>query len=134
MANNTIKLGSGLTSAEMNARRALLGLQGKIQIGRPKSALGIKKRAAIRSEDAMVAAIVAQAGFIVDNLLVSTGEGDTRAGLGLLDRAFGKAVEKAKIEVEHKFSLLELARKRAALQAPRIIEHVDDVVEEKKTD
>lgn len=99
---------SGLTGKEMVERRRALSLIGKSHMGRPKSALGIKKRALIRTEEDMVKAIKEKSGFIVDNLMINAGDGDTRAGLGLLDRAYGKAKERG--EVKHTFDIYGIAR------------------------
>ncbi len=105
----------GFTPAYLMQRRRELSAQGKSHMGRPKSALGIKKRALIKTEEDMVKAIKEKSGFIVDNLIINTNAGDTRAALGLLDRAYGKAKERG--EVKHTFDIYGVARSSEIVEA-----------------
>ena len=129
LVQQTVARSNPKAIAAMNARKAELGIRG----GRPKSALGIKKRAAIRSEEEMVQAIKEKSGFIVDHLLINTEQGDTRAALGLLDRAFGKPKDTSLADgIAAAFSLVALAtRARAIEQAPQLETIESPSIEEK---
>lgn len=67
------------------ARRRELGIRG----GRPKGVLGAKKRAAIKSAEAFVAATTEKLGDVADDLLINSRLGDTAASKVILDRTMG---------------------------------------------
>lgn len=108
------------------ARRKELAAQGKITIGRPKGVLGAKRIAKIKSRETFIDEVSKNAGLIAEELLKNTTAGDTKAGLGLLDRIGIGPTQK--VEHEHKFSLIGLDCVRKSLNAaPEMIDATKDM-------
>lgn len=82
--------------------------------GRPKGVLNKSTIIAIKSKEAFAEAIKEKAGFIAENLLISSARGDTSASKELLERAFGKVPQGVQVQ-SVQFSLKELAEYRKNL-------------------